>query len=151
MAQLRNDPYGAFNFEVLIQGITDDGSLARGSFSEVTGLEVDVSVIEYRTGGEDITARKLPGLRKYPNIVLKRGITGDLSLWNWMKSVLEGRAIRADGAIVLLDEARQPVMRWNFRRGFPCKLVGPTLNAKSNEVAIETLEIAHEGLTIEGA
>ena len=151
MAQVRTDPFPAFNFEVLIQGITDDGSPAKAGFAEVSGLEIDVAVIEYRTGGEDITVRKLPGLRKYTNIVLKRGYTNDLSLWNWMKSVLDGQAVRADGSIVLLDEARQPVMRWKFRRGFPCKLVGPTLNAKGNEVAIETLEIAHEGLTIEGA
>jgi phage tail-like protein len=149
MAIQRNDPYGAFNFEVIINGIIDDGSSARAGFSEVSGLEVDVAVIEYRTGAEDTTVRKIPGLRKFPNIVFKRGITGDLAFWNWIKSVLDGNAVRADGSIILLDEARQQVMRWNFRRGFPCKLVGPTLNAKSNEVAIETLEIAHEGLSIE--
>jgi phage tail-like protein len=145
------DPYGAFNFQVVIQGILDDGSAAKAGFMEVSGLEIDVQVIEYRNGGEAATVRKLPGLQKYPNIVLKRGMTSDLALWMWMKTVTDGQPLRADGSITLLDEARQPIIRWNFRRGFPCKIVGPTLNAKSNEVAIETLEIAHEGLTVEGA
>jgi phage tail-like protein len=151
MPQGHPDPYGAFNFQVVIQGIMDDGSAAKAGFMEVSGLEIDVQVIEYRTGGEPASVRKLPGLHKYPNIVLKRGITSDLTLWNWMKTVTDGQPLRADGSIILLDEARQTVLRWNFRRGFPCKIVGPTLNAKSSEVAIETLEIAHEGLTIEGA
>jgi len=147
MAVMRNDPYGAFNFLVEIDGITD--GTAQASFSEATGLEADVNVIEYRTGSEPNVVRKFPGLQKFPNIVLKRGITGDLALWQWMKSVLDGQTIRTNGSIILLDESRQPVLRWRFLRGFPCKLVGPTLNAKSNEIAIETLEIAHEGLTIE--
>lgn len=151
MPQGHPDPYGAFNFQVVINGILDDGSDAKAGFMEVSGLEIDVQVIEYRTGGEAATVRKISGLHKYTNIVLKRGITGDLALWKWMKTVTDGQPLRADGSIILLDAARQPVMRWHFRRGFPCKIVGPTLNAKGNEVAIETLEIAHEGLTVEGA
>jgi phage tail-like protein len=149
MPTFRNDPYGAFNFQVVINGILDDGSSVRAGFKEVTGLDIEVDVIEYRNGSENITVRKIPGLHKFNNIVLKRGITGDVALWNWMKTVLDGNALRADGSIILLNEAREQVMRWNFRRAFPCKLTGPTLNAKSKEVAIETLELAHEGLSIE--
>ena len=143
MAVQRNDPYLAQNFVVEIDGVNV------AHFAEVSGLEVEIGVIEYRNGSEDITVRKLPGLAKYSNITLKRGIVGDLSLWQWLGTVRQGNAQRRDGAIVLLDERREPVLRIRFRRGWPRKWVGPTLNAQSNEVAIETLEIAHEGLEIE--
>lgn len=148
MSVLRDDPYPAVNFLVVINGVLDDGQAIRGSFAEVSGLDVEVAPIEYRTGSEDITVRKLPGLKKFSNITLKRGVIGDLTLWNWFKSVLDGQALRADGTITLLDESRQPVMQWKFRRAWPCRLSGPTLNAKGNEIAIETLEICHEGLEI---
>ena len=149
MAVYRDDPYPAFNFEVTITGVSDDGQAVRGSFSEVSGLEVEITPIEYRNGSEDITVRKIPGLKKFTNITLKRGVVGDLTFWNWIKSALDGQVRRADGTIVLLDENRQEVLRWNFRRAWPCKWTGPTLNAKTNEIAIETLEICHEGLEIE--
>ena len=73
----REDPYGGYNFEILINGISDDGTAVKGSFSEASGLEVDIQPIEYRNGSEDITMRKIPGLKKNPNIVLKRGIIGE--------------------------------------------------------------------------
>ena len=149
MSIFRDDPYCGLNFEVVINGVSDDGHAIRGSFAEVTGLDVTITPIEYRNGSEDTTVRKLPGLRKYSNIILKRGIIGDLTFWNWIKAVSQGNVLRANGTITLLDESRQEVMRWTFRRGWPCKWVGPTLNAKGNEIAIETLEICHEGLEIE--
>ena len=149
MAILRDDPYSAQNFRVTISGVLDDGQAIRGSFAEVSGLDVEITPIEYRTGSEDITVRKIPGLKKFTNIVLKRGITGDTTLWNWAKTVMEGRVQRADGTITLLDESRQPVLVWKFRRAFPVKVTGPSLNAKANEIAIETLEICHEGLEID--
>ena len=145
----REEPYQACTFEVVVNGISDDGRAVKGSFAEVSGLDVEIAVIEYRNGSEDTTVRKIPGLRKYTNIALKRGITGDLAFWNWMRAAMDGNVQRADGSVTLLDESRQPVLRWNFRRGWPCKIVGPTLNSKANEVAIETLEIAHEGLSID--
>jgi phage tail-like protein len=137
----RNDPYKNFNFLVEIDGI------ARAAFSEVSGLESETTVIEYRSGSEFGT-RKLPGLTKYANIVLKRGITQDADLWNWRQSVIEGNVQRRNGAIILLDDQRTEVIRWNFREGWPCKWQGPALNAKNQEVAIELLEIAHEGLEL---
>jgi phage tail-like protein len=143
MAVQRNDPYPALNFSVELDGV----SVAH--FAEVSGLEVTIDVIEYRNGSEDITARKLPGLAKYANITLKRGIVGDLSLWQWLSTVRHGAAERRNGVIALLDERREPVLRFRFRRGWPCKWAGPGLNARSNEIAIETLEICHEGLDIE--
>lgn len=149
MAVQRDDPYSALNFQVVVSGVFDDGRAVQGSFAEVSGLDVEITPIEYRNGSEDMTVRKLPGLKKFSNITLKRGVMGDVAFWNWIKSVLDGHVLRADGTITLLDEGRQPVLCWKFRRAWPCKWTGPTLNAKGNEVAIETLEICHEGLEIE--
>jgi phage tail-like protein len=139
----RNDPFSAFNFLVEIDGVTVAG------FSEVSGLTTETDVIEYRTGAEDITNRKLPGLRKYTNIALKRGYTDSKELWEWRKKVMDGKTERQSGAIVLLNEGREEALRWNFREGWPSKWEGPAFNAKNNEVAIETLEICHEGLALE--
>jgi phage tail-like protein len=138
-APQRDDPFKAFGFIVEIDGI------ARAAFSEVSGLESDTAVIEYRAGNENVV-RKLPGLTKFGNVILRRGVTQDADLWNWRKSVVDGNIDRRNGSIVLLDDKRNEVVRWNFRSGWICKWEGPTLNAKANEVAIETIEIAHEGL-----
>jgi phage tail-like protein len=138
----RNDPYAAFNFQVEIDGVTQAG------FSECSGLSAETDAIEYRTGPEDITVRKLPGLAKYSNITLKRGFTASKELWEWRKKVIDGATERKSGSIVLLDEARKPALRFNFREAWPRKWDGPTFNAKTNEVAIETLEIVHEGLKL---
>jgi phage tail-like protein len=141
MPGARVDPLPAFQFTVEIDGI------AVGSFSEVSGLESETVVIEYRNGN-DLTTRKLPGLHKVGNIVLKRGVTRDRDLWNWRKAVLDGNVERRNGSIVLLDGKRQEMVRWNFFEGWPRKWVGPTLDARTSEVAIETLEIAVERLEL---
>jgi phage tail-like protein len=139
----RNDPYGQFNFLIEIDGVV------KGGFSEASGLTTDTNIIEYREGAEQQgTTRKLPGLMKYNNIVLKRGYTQGKELWFWRKEVIDGKTRRTSGSIVLLDEARNEALRWNFREGWPSKWEGPALNAKTSEVAIETLEIAHEGLEL---
>jgi phage tail-like protein len=147
----RDDPYAAFNFELIVTGISNDPTAVKGSFMEVSGLGVEITPIEYRVGSEDITVRKLPGLKKYTNLVLKWGVTGDVTLWKWILDGLNGVVAnpRPTAAVILLDENRSEVMRWNFRRVWPCKYTGPGLNAKNNEIAIETLEIAHEGVLID--
>jgi phage tail-like protein len=120
-----------------------------GGFTEVSGLTTDTNIIEYREGNENHgTTRKLPGLIKYSNIVLKRGWTASTSLWDWRKNVIDGKTKRSSGAIILLDESRAPALRWNFREGWPSKWEGPALNGKTSEVAIEMMEIAHEGLEL---
>jgi phage tail-like protein len=139
----RNDPYGAFNFTVEVDGVTVAG------FSEVSGLTSETDVVEYRTGPEDITVRKLPGLKKFTNIVLKRGFTASDELWKWRKTVMDGATERQSGTIVLRNEARDPAIKWTFREGWPSKWEGPAFNAKTSEVAIETLEIACEALELE--
>lgn len=145
----RDDPYLAMNFLVAISGVSEDPSAIRGAFSEVSGVGVEIEPVEYRTGAEDITVRKLPGLKKFTNITLKRGIIGDDTLWNWVKTAMDGQVVRADLSIILLNEAREPVMRWRVQRAWPCKWQLSDLNATKNEVAIETLEICHEGLALD--
>ena len=146
----RDDPYGGYNFEVSILGLGSK-DLVKASFSEVSGLEVALDPIDYRTGSEDIRARKLPGLKKFTNIVLKRGTTADVAFWNWILSGMKGAVERVEGSISLLDETRtKQVLTWKFKRAWACKWTGPGLNAKNNEIALETVEICHEGLSIDG-
>ena len=142
MPPFRLDPFSSLNFRLEISG------LKATAFSECSGLSSEVDVIEYRSGADAGLTRKLPGLRRYANIVLKRGITKDRELWDWYKTVLDGAVKRRDGSVVLLDEAGNDVLRWNFRQGWPRKYEGPSLNAGTSEVAIETLEITHEGLEL---
>lgn len=139
---VRRDPYKAYNFLVEIDGIT------RAGFRECSGLDSAQDPIEYREGNEKyLTVRKLTGLVKYSNISLKYGITDDQELWQWRTKAVEGQVERKNGSIVLLDDLGQEKMRWNFREGWPTKWTGASFNATGNEVAIETLEIAHEGVS----
>ena len=96
----RKDPYAAFNFMVDIDGM-------KAVFSECSGLSTDTDPIEYRTGEADNTVTKIPGLKKFANISLKRGMTQDLALWEWRKTVLDGLTERKSGSITLLNEARE--------------------------------------------
>jgi phage tail-like protein len=140
----RHDPYAAFNFVIEIDGLGDVAG-----FSECSGLVSQVDPIEYREGSRENTVIKLAGLKKFNNIVLKRGFTQSQELWTWHKTVLDGRTERKSGAIVLRDEAGNPALRWTFREGWVTKYEGPSLNAKNNEVAINSIEIAHEGLYLQ--
>ena len=135
----RIDPYRNYNFLVEIDGVVHAG------FMECTGLESRTEVIEYREGHEHATVRKLPGLTAYANILLKRGVSASMELYNWRKTVIEGAIDRRNGSIVLLNDAREEVARWNFREGWPCRMSGPDLSAMESGVAIEELEICHEG------
>jgi phage tail-like protein len=136
----RVDPYGNFNFLVEIDGIT------RAAFHEVSGFDSTIDVIEHREGGENTTPRKLPGMTKHSNIVLKWGLADDADLYNWHRDAVNGRVQRRNGSIVLLDRQGQERMRWNFVNAWPTKWDGPDFNAEGNDIAIETLELAHEGV-----
>jgi phage tail-like protein len=144
----RADAYPAFNFQLTVIGVSPDGKASTACFTEISGLGVELPPILYRGGNEDIRFRQTPGVIKYSNLVCKFCTTGDITFWNWILKGMQGLVQRADGSVVLLDENRNEVMRWNFTNGWPCKWTGPGLNAKNNEIAIETLEIAHEGLAI---
>jgi phage tail-like protein len=136
----RNDPYGGYNFLVEIDGIT------RAGFQECSGLDTTQDAGEYREGTDPLTVRKLPGLITYSNISLKRGITDDAELWEWRKTVMDGRVERKNMSIVLMDDAREEKLRWNVKNCWPTKWEGPSFNATSSDVVVESLEIAHEGL-----
>ena len=137
-------PLPVFHFSVTLGG-------EEAVFSEVTGLNIEVQPIEYRHGlSPRFTAMKMPGLVKYGNITLKRGvIKADNEFFKWINSVKLNTVERRDISISLLDEEHAPVMTWTVQNAWPTKLTSPDLKAAGNEVAIETLEIAHEGIKIE--
>lgn len=137
----RIDPYRSFNFLVEIDGIT------RAGFRECSGLDTSQDPIDYREGNDkSLTTRKIPGMNKYSNISLKWGSTDDYELYEWRLKAQDGKVERKNGSVILLDETGAEKARWNFREGWPVKWTGPTLNATGNEVAVESLEIVHEGL-----
>jgi len=136
------NPYAQFNFLVEIDGLSVAG------FSEVSGLTTEQDIIEYREGSDTQTVRKIPGLRKYGNITLKRGFTQNRELWDWRKTTIDGITERKSGAIILLDEARNEALRWQFSQGWISKWEGPALNATANEAAIESMEVAVEDLRL---
>lgn len=137
----RVDPYVNFNFLVELEGIVQAG------FRECTGMEATTEVIDHRQGGDNTTVYKLPGKTSYGDITLKWGLTDSPELWNWRRLVIEGRVQRKNGSIVVYDLAnRTEVVRWNFVNAWPTKWTGPELNAVANEVALESLVLAHEGV-----
>lgn len=134
------DPFVNYNFLVEIDGIT------RAAFQEASGFDSMVEVIEHREGGENTTLRKLPAMTKYSNITLKWGSTDDRELYDWHRRIVQGEIERKNGSIVLLDRKGEETKRWNFIRAWPTKWDGPDLNAEGTDVAIEMLELAHEGI-----
>jgi phage tail-like protein len=135
----RVDPYRQYSFLVEIDGITQAG------FSECTGFGSSVDPIEYREGNETQTVRKLPAMTKHTNITLKWGLTDSRELFDWYTDITNGKIERRNGSIVVMDvDGTTEAVRWNFYDGWPTKWDGADFNAKGTDVAIETLEIAHE-------
>jgi len=122
----------------------------RVGFSEVTGLTQENQAIEYRDGSfPEYSSIKMPGLRKFSNITLKRGVVkGDNDFFKWLATVKMNTVERRNLIIALRNEELQPVMVWNVSNAFPVKVEGPALKASANEVAIESIELAHEGLEL---
>ena len=137
----RIDPYASFNFLVEIEGVVV------GGFSEVSGLQAETETEEYREGGVNDFVYKLPKITKYPNLTLKRGVTDLDEFWKWHQDVVAGDIKRKNGSIILTDSSKTKGKRWNFTKAYPVKWVGPDMKADSNTVAVESLEIAHRGLT----
>ena len=138
----RVDPYRSFNFLVELDNI------AQGSFAECSGLDATTEVIENREGGDNTTVKKLPGKTTYSDITLKWGLTDSADLWKWRQGVIDGALQRKNGSIVVYDlDNKREVVRWNFVNAWPTKWEGPSFNAKGSELAIETLVLAHEGIT----
>ncbi|HEX3864908.1 MAG TPA: phage tail protein [Stellaceae bacterium] len=156
MATSRKNPYSAFNFVVTLDGTEI------AAFMEVSGLDGENAIIEYReghdqTGNGGAFVRKLPGLERYPNIMLRRGITGDLTLWKLRQAVRDatsGPEFGAVGSVTpslkveLQDETHTTVQSWTMHNAWVAKLSGPSLNAKANEIAIESVEFVCERIEI---
>lgn len=140
----RRDPFKSYSFLVEIDGI------ASAAFKSVSGLGAEAEVIEYREGSDPVSSsRKLPGRVKYPNVTLKRGLTASRDLWQWWETVADGAVQRRNVAIVLLDDSRTPVLRWLLRNAWIARIEASELEASKNEVAVESVELAHEGLELE--
>lgn len=134
------DPYRGHNFLIEIKGIII------GGFQECSGLESETDVITYRIGDDkDNTVKKLPGLKSFSNVTLKRGIVDDKSLWEWRKKVMDGKVDRRDVSIIVRNEAGEDKVRWNIREAWPSKWTGPSLKADGKEVAVEALTFVCEG------
>ena len=138
----RQDPLPAFLFAVEIDGVNT------GFFRSVGGLKMETEVVDFREGGITDPIRKLAGVTRFANIRLARGFTGDRTLYDWFTNVQKPNPIKVDGRIIMFDRHGVRVAAWTFSNGFPVKWEGPELDASGNEVAIETIEIAHEGLTL---
>jgi len=139
----RTDPFRSFNFKLDMDGVT-------GNFRECTGLSADANVIEYREGTDLArTTRKMLGLLSYGNITLRRGVTDNDELWRWYRNNVNGVTDRRSGAIILMDEQRNEVMRWSIENAQIKKIEAPSFNATANEIAVEAVELVHEGLMLE--
>lgn len=136
-------PLPKFHFQVEWGG-------TRIGFSEVTGLDMQVEAIEYREGSSPTFSKiKMPGLAKYSNITLKRGtFDGDKEFYLWMRTINMNKVERRNLTLSLLNENHEPVLSWKVLNAFPVKVQASDLKADGNEVAIETLELAHEGLDV---
>jgi len=134
----RQEPLTVSNFRVEIDGI------ASASFASVDGLRCETEVIEYREGGDTNFVRLIPGATKCGPLVLQRGLTANRELWNWYQEVANGRDVRKNIAVVLMNPDRTDAVRYNLYECFPVKWTGPTLDAKGSDIAIEEVVIAFE-------
>lgn len=141
LSGLRVDPYQSCNFVVEIEG------LLVGGFSECTGLHIEVEMHEYREGGQNAFVHRFAGATRHPPLVLKHGLSPIDGLWGWHQDVAAGDIQRRNGTIYLLNKQQIPVLWWHFREALPLKWSGPELRATAAAVAVESVELAHRGLT----
>lgn len=139
----RTDPAPSFKFCLEIEGIIV------GQFKECSGLSVEREVKTYREGGVNDHVHFLPGSTTFSRITLKRGITDSHDLWNWYQHGLhDGKVKRVNMSILLLNTQGETVKHWDVQKAYPVKWVGPNLDSSTGQVAIETLELVHEGLVL---
>ena len=141
MVGSRCDPYMTYNFLIEIDG------LVTGGFTEVSGLESEIELESYAEGGVNGYIHQFPTRIKYPNLVLSQGLTDSETLWNWYKAASTGKIELKNGTIILCDRLGESVVQWNFKQAYPVKWIGPQFNASnSTEVAIERVELVHQGI-----
>ena len=144
MASNRKDPYFGYNFAVELDGIT------RMGFKGCTGLDSSTTSTQYREGTDpSLAQRELPSLLHHSAITLTRGISDDHALWDWRNDIAQGKGTRHDISIVLRNDVGEEKIRWNLRNAFPTKWSGPSFDAAADAVAIETLELTHEGVDVQ--
>lgn len=138
------DPVTAASFYLEIQGHCS------GTFKECSGLGSESEIITHVTADKDgkVVIQKIPGNLKWDNIVMKRGVTDDMGIWEWRKMVEDGKVVdaRSSGTITMYNQNNEAVAEWTFDNAWPVKVSGPQLNASSNDIAVEELTIAHEGM-----
>ena len=137
---LLDDVFTVYKFWIEIES-----DLVAG-FTEASGIQAEAEVVEYLEGGENTSVLKFPGRAKYGNITLKHGFTTSEKLWNSFKKTLRGEPERKTLTVIMFDTKGDRKRDWTFNRAFPVKWTGPSLKANGNEIAIETVEFAHEGL-----
>ena len=140
-AGARVDPYFGYRFLVELD------SLVVAGFSEVSGLEVRLETEDYQEGGVNTHTRKLPKRVASPNVTLRRGLTDSTALWKWIDAARNREIQRRNGRIILLDSTGRETWGWEFVDAYPVRWSGPDLRGDGNAVAVETLELTHEGLT----
>lgn len=140
----RVDPYFGYNFAVELDGIT------RAGFRECSGLESSQNAAEYREGTDRyLNSRKIPGLNTYNDITLSRGVTNDRKLWDWRQRVMAGTVDRHNVSITLLDQQGNPKVTWNLYECWPKSWTGPSMNATSDEIAVEQLTLVCERIEVD--
>jgi phage tail-like protein len=136
-----NDPYRAYEFKLVIQGVTE------GHFTECSNMAIKVDVIDYREGGTDQVVHRLPGRPYYGPITLRYGLTASTELWNWMMSAVKGKVERKNVSIVMLDaDGATEVLRWDLVNAWPSEWRGAPLDAMGHEAAIEEMTLVFETL-----
>jgi phage tail-like protein len=155
---VRSDPLLSHNFVISLvdssstlaiagpDALSDIADVALGGFSECSGLEMSLKLEEYREGGRNGAVLRFPTRVEWGNITLKKGVGAGTALWDWHYGFVQGWGRRRDGIIALMTDLHVPNNIWYFRRGLPVKYTAPSLNAAQNNVAIEAIEIAHEGI-----
>jgi phage tail-like protein len=120
----------------------------QGVFTEVSGLQIETDVMEYQEGGNNSFVHRLPGFTKFSNITLKRGMTKSGDFFKWCTSIANGQLIRRNVSIIVYDTAGEELIHWDFHNAYPVKWIGPQFRAADSTAAIETLELAHEGIKL---
>ncbi|WNZ08071.1 phage tail protein [Streptomyces sp. 11x1] len=140
----RVDPYFGYNFTVELDGMT------RAGFRECSGLENSQNQAEYREGTDaNLAPRKIPGLNTFNDITLSRGVTNDSKLWEWRQRVMKGTVERHNVSVTLLDQQGNPKVTWNLFECWPKSWTGPSLNATSDEIAVEQVVLACERMEVD--
>ena len=136
----KKDPYFSFRF------LLEIGGLIKGGFSEATGLQAEVETEDYQEGGVNDFVHKLPKTAKYPNVVLKRGMTDSDTLWKWHQKIVNGKIERRKVRIIILGDQGEEILQWEFKEAYPVKWMGADFKADNSSVLIETLELVHNGI-----